>query len=303
MSPATIVLGEDITYTWSFGGHQPTHVAISLTAGCQHNDPGDCKYHGGRRTVLASESPYTMTTSDWDLDPSVSWGPSWPTLSGYVESADASGRNGNCWDYASVTLILPPPPPPSPAGSRYTYYEGPTSWSDARAACQARGGDLAMPRNAADDAAAFNAVGPGKRAYIGLSDRGTEGTFVWVDGEPAGLYLNWGPSEPNSYGGTDEDCAGYHTYYPSGQWNDFPCGGVDPNDSNAPIGYVCEVGAPPLFVVRPTPLELNPRHRPPQTPPAPPARPHSPFSPPSPAHTPADRCPLACTARRSPPRP
>ena len=151
------------------------------------------------------------------------------------------------------------------AGSRYTYYEGPTSWSDAREACQARGGDLAMLRNAADDAAAFNAVGPGKRAYIGLSDRGTEGTFVWVDGEPAGLYLNWGPSEPNSFGGTDEDCAGYHTYYPSGQWNDFPCGGVDPNDSNAPIGYVCEVGASPLFVVRPAPLELSPR---------PPASPH-----------------------------
>ena len=50
-------------------------------------------------------------------------------------------------------------------------------------------------------------------------------------------------------------------------------------------------------------LELSPRHRPAPTPPAPPARPHSPFSPPSPAHTPADRCPLACTARRSPPRP
>ena len=87
------------------------------------------------------------------------------------------------------------------AGIRYTYYEGPASWSDARAACQARGGDLAMPRNAADDAAAFKAVGPGKRAYIGLSDRGTEGTFVWVDGEPAGSYLNWGPSEPNGWGG------------------------------------------------------------------------------------------------------
>ena len=34
-----------------------------------------------------------------------------------------------------------------------------------------------------------------------------------------------------------------------------------------------------LFVVRPAPLELSPRHRPPPTPPASPARPHSPFSP------------------------
>ena len=127
MSPSTIVLGEDITYTWSFSGPQPTHVAISLTAGCEHNDPGDCKYHGGCRTVLASESPYTMTTADWDLDPSVSWGPSWPTLRGNLIDADASGRLDNCWDYASVTLILPlpspsplpPSPPPSPPDLPY----------------------------------------------------------------------------------------------------------------------------------------------------------------------------------------
>ena len=48
MSPATIVLGEDITYTWSFSGHQPTHVSIALTAGCEHNDQQEnCKITGG----------------------------------------------------------------------------------------------------------------------------------------------------------------------------------------------------------------------------------------------------------------
>ena len=67
--------------------------------------------------------------------------------------------------------------------------------------------------------------------------------------------------------------------------------------------YATPLGGPTLFSVRRTPLELTPRHHSPSTPPASPARPHSPFSPPSPAHTPADRCPLACTARRSPPRP
>ena len=64
MSPATIVLGEDITYTWSFSGHQPTHVDISLSAGCKYNDAGPCDYHGSSRTVLASESPYTWSTAD-----------------------------------------------------------------------------------------------------------------------------------------------------------------------------------------------------------------------------------------------
>ena len=95
MTPAIIVLGEDITYTWSFSGNQPTHAHISLSAGCKYNDDGPCKYNGSLN-VLANESPYTWTTAGWDLDYSVSWGPSWPSLSGYIESADASGRDGGC---------------------------------------------------------------------------------------------------------------------------------------------------------------------------------------------------------------
>ena len=65
-----------------------------------------------------------------------------------------------------------------------------------------------MPRNAAEDAAAFKAVGPGKRAYIGLGDHETEGTWVRVDGEPA-AYLNWGGSEPNNMHSGGEHCAAY----------------------------------------------------------------------------------------------
>jgi hypothetical protein len=78
-----------------------------------------------------------------------------------------------------------------------------------------------MPRNAAEDAAAFNAVGPGKSAWIGLSDRETEGKWVWVDGEPAGPFLNWGPGEPNNEHG-QEHCVGYYSNK-VGQWNDFVC--------------------------------------------------------------------------------
>ncbi|EOD39078.1 hypothetical protein EMIHUDRAFT_223963 [Emiliania huxleyi CCMP1516] len=68
------------------------------------------------------------------------------------------------------------------------------------------------------------------------SDREEEGTFAWVDGSPVD-YTNWGSGEPNSYGSTNEDCAGFHVYYTDGKWNDFTCGGIDSNDGNAPIGY------------------------------------------------------------------
>ena len=55
------------------------------------------------------------------------------------------------------------------------------------------------------------------------------------------------------------------------------------------------------FVVRPSPLELSPRHRP--APPLSRLR-RYPLPPPlSPAPTPGDDCPSACTARRSPPNP
>ena len=49
-------------------------------------------------------------------------------------------------------------------------------------ACQERGGNLATIRNQAEQDAAFAAVPSGARAYIGLNDRDTEGSFVWADG-------------------------------------------------------------------------------------------------------------------------
>eukprot|EP00964_Phaeocystis_antarctica_P141436 scaffold106469_cov45-Phaeocystis_antarctica.AAC.1 len=93
------MLGDNITYTWSFVGHQPTHVYGRLFAGCWSDDVGPCKSFS--RIVAASESPYTVSTAGWDVDPLVSWGPSWPTVSGYIETADESGRTTICWQYAS----------------------------------------------------------------------------------------------------------------------------------------------------------------------------------------------------------
>jgi hypothetical protein len=52
-------------------------------------------------------------------------------------------------------------------------------------------------------------------AWIGLTDRAAEGTFVWTDGTPLS-FSNWSPGEPNNAG--DEDAVDIRM---NGQWNDL----------------------------------------------------------------------------------
>jgi hypothetical protein len=70
----------------------------------------------------------------------------------------------------------------------------------------------------------------GATTWIGANDQGTEGVWVWPDGEQfwsgdaggssvGGLYENWNGGEPNNSGG--EDCAEFRT---DGLWNDNGCG-------------------------------------------------------------------------------
>jgi uncharacterized protein YegL len=56
--------------------------------------------------------------------------------------------------------------------------------------------------------------------WLGLTDRGTEGTFVWSDGTPLDATF-WHKGEPNDWG-SGEDCT--HNYK-SGLWNDISCSG------------------------------------------------------------------------------
>ena len=50
---------------------------------------------------------------------------------------------------------------------------------------------------------------------IGLTDKATDGTFVWANGETSS-YRNWAPGEPNNWPGEN-----YVTMYPEfHNWND-----------------------------------------------------------------------------------
>ena len=65
--------------------------------------------------------------------------------------------------------------------------------------------------------------------WLGLTDRDTEGRFLWLDGSPV-AFSAWNPGEPNDYG-SGEDCT--HAFDGGdGHWNDLRCG--------AHLPYVCE---------------------------------------------------------------
>ncbi len=109
-----------------------------------------------------------------------------------------------------------------------------TTWDDAALACAATGYALVeLEDGLENDAiwAAAEAAAPAAGFWMGLSDQGSEGSFVWQSGGTSS-YTNWRAGEPNDFGG-DEDC-GVWADDSLGQWNDKPC-----TDVNA---YVCEAG-------------------------------------------------------------
>ena len=107
-----------------------------------------------------------------------------------------------------------------------------------------------------------------------------------------------------AYSGQDGCVANYFFFESGGYCNcprDATCSETPNSNAGGPGQLYRFTGGSTLFVVRPSPLELSPRHRP--APPLSRLR-RYPLPPPlSPAPTPGDGCPSACTASRSPPRP
>ncbi|MBK9752779.1 MAG: hypothetical protein IPO88_04590 [Nannocystis sp.] len=119
--------------------------------------------------------------------------------------------------------------------SSYAFCTLPRVFKDARLECGKRGGDLLVIDDVGEDKALANhgaaVAGTIGKWYCGFNDIAVEGSFVWLDGLPAG-YTNWAPGEPSNTG--DEDCT---VLYDAGDWNDEDCAKAGP--------YVCESPAPP----------------------------------------------------------
>lgn len=101
------------------------------------------------------------------------------------------------------------------------------TWTDARAAALALGGgwDLATITSAQEDTFVISLLptNPADRSHfwIGASDAASEGSFVWVSGEPFS-YTNWQSGEPNNSGNEDFLAYDYRGVRQSWAWNDAP---------------------------------------------------------------------------------
>jgi hypothetical protein len=115
----------------------------------------------------------------------------------------------------------------------YRYFTEKMNWADARADCQARGGELASIANEAENSFIHGIVDPGETApWIGFNDHASENSWQWSDASPV-TFTKWAASEPNNSG--NEDCAHLYVYATSPQnsrWNDANC--------SSSYDYICE---------------------------------------------------------------
>uniref|UniRef100_F7CIY3 C-type lectin domain-containing protein n=1 Tax=Monodelphis domestica TaxID=13616 RepID=F7CIY3_MONDO len=93
------------------------------------------------------------------------------------------------------------------------------SFDEAVDICNKAGAIVASPKSKAENQAIQDILSRYKKsAFLGMTDRKTEGKFVYQTGEPL-VYSNWKSGEPNNKGG-GENCI---EMVPSGKWNDMPC--------------------------------------------------------------------------------
>lgn len=99
-------------------------------------------------------------------------------------------------------------------GHRYFCSLYSSTWEDAKATCEQLGGTLAVINSQEENDYVASKL-MGMDAFIGLSDRQTEGSFEWVDGSPLN-YTNWAPGQPDNLNGLQD----YVEMAPDGLWSD-----------------------------------------------------------------------------------
>ncbi|KAK3529201.1 hypothetical protein QTP70_019441 [Hemibagrus guttatus] len=94
------------------------------------------------------------------------------------------------------------------------------TWVESRMDCKRNRADLVIINTKEKQDFLIKQLG-NNRAWIGLHDRQTEGTWKWVDGTVLTTSY-WAPGEPNNVG--NEDCAEIWAFKDKEGWNDGPCG-------------------------------------------------------------------------------
>ncbi|KAK1885953.1 CD209 antigen-like protein E [Dissostichus eleginoides] len=94
------------------------------------------------------------------------------------------------------------------------------SWDDGRRDCEQRGADLVIIDSRQEQAFL---TGFRPAAWVGMTDREREGTWVWVDGTLVNRQsLLWAPGQPDD-SLVGEDCGDLRTMTEFLGLNDFKC--------------------------------------------------------------------------------
>jgi len=121
------------------------------------------------------------------------------------------------------------------------------TWTDAKAAAENStyngiSGHLVTITSASENTFVVGLVPNNIRAWMGLTDEVTEGTYEWVTGEPF-IFSKWDTNQPDNAGNNED----YIEFLKSSEeWNDLP------NDYDSIDGYIIEYTPPPI---------LNPNNR------------------------------------------
>ncbi|XP_078696296.1 low affinity immunoglobulin epsilon Fc receptor-like [Branchiostoma floridae x Branchiostoma belcheri] len=118
---------------------------------------------------------------------------------------------------------------------KFSTKTGYKDYTDAKSACQADGGRLAMPKDKATNDFLAKLV-KGRYtlsdAWIGLTDQVTKGTWVWEDGEKLGTdWNNWDTGDPTS----NDDVINCAVLGSNSVWFHVSCGSAQ--------NYICEAKA------------------------------------------------------------
>ncbi|XP_023273002.1 CD209 antigen-like protein E isoform X1 [Seriola lalandi dorsalis] len=129
----------------------------------------------------------------------------------------------------------------------FSYTESSTvkkNWPDSRADCISRGADLVVIDNPEEQTFLSDTIETmkGNRNvwdsgfWIGLSDTGTEGTWVWINNVTEVEQRYWMEGEPNDQGHQGEDCA-VAVHSSSNPWKTR----YDGNCQRKKISWICEM--------------------------------------------------------------
>ncbi|XP_070771371.1 CD209 antigen-like protein E [Enoplosus armatus] len=112
------------------------------------------------------------------------------------------------------------------------------SWEKGREDCRDRGANLVVIESTEEQKFLSNFTTGGTQAWIGLTDRDKEGTWIWINRAPLSLQpvKYWRKDQPDNGDGYktlgEEDCAHIITGGDEKNWNDLSC--------DTTLRWICE---------------------------------------------------------------